>query len=151
MNASNANPSAKQVSASGTSSLLDPGPDSSHAAPATISAPATRRSDSAASSGLRTAQVAAASAAVTAKAPVALDKRRLPLRNGRDDAVGDGAREHVVVRDDDCRPRVCLGAQERGELVLALGVDAPSRLIEDEQVRLGDEHRGERQPLALAA
>ena len=48
------------------------------------------------------------------------------------------------------RPRR-LRAQERGQLGLALRVDAAGRLVEDEQVGLGGEHRGEREPLPLAA
>ena len=37
-----------------------------------------------------------------------------------------------------------LRAEQRRQLGLALRVDAAGRLVEDEQVRLGDEHRGER-------
>src|SRR5204863_4691152 len=41
--------------------------------------------------------------------------------------------------------------QEAHELVLANGVDAAGGLVQHEQVGLGDEHRGEREALPLAA
>ena len=44
-----------------------------------------------------------------------------------------------------------LAPQDLGQLALARRVDAPGRLVEDEDVRLGDEHAGEREPLPLAA
>src|SRR5215475_13216614 len=72
-----------------TSSLLEPGPLSSQAAPATIIAPATTRRASAASSGLTTTQAAAPRAVPTARN---LGKDGLP-RGGRDAPVGDLAGE----------------------------------------------------------
>ena len=86
-----------------TSSLLEPGPDSSHAAPATITAAATIRSASAASSGRRAVQAAAASAAETASPAASLGKNCLPFGHRRDDAVRDGRGEHVVVRRHESR------------------------------------------------
>src|SRR5215210_519550 len=83
-----------------TSSLLEPGPVSSHAAPATIS-PTASSSASAASSGDAPVHTAAASAVAIAMSPAALDKRRLPVEHRRDAAVGDIAREDEIVRDDE--------------------------------------------------
>src|SRR5436190_10726358 len=104
------------------SSLLEPGPDSSQATPATIRAPANRSSASAESLGCSATQAAEARAASSATA-AALGNGELPLRRGRDDPVGDRRREEVVVGDDERRPGPCLRAQEARELVLALGVD----------------------------
>src|SRR5207244_346146 len=133
------------------SSLLEPGPDSSQAAPATISAPANRSSASAESLGRSATQAAEASAASSATPAANLGNGELPLRRGRDDPVGDRRREEVVVGDHERCPRRGLRAQETRELVLALGVDAAGGLVEDEEVRLGDEHRRERQAFPLAA
>src|SRR5262249_29982116 len=130
-----------------TSSLLDPGPLSSHAAPATIRAPATSNSASAASSGLTTVQPAAPTAA---RGAGNLGKDRLP-RNGRDTAVGDVAGEDEVVRDDQRRPPRRLRPQQRGELVLARRVDAARGLVQYEQVGLGHEPPGPGKAPALAA
>src|SRR6266511_244925 len=40
---------------------------------------------------------------------------------------------------------------ELGQLVLPLGIDASRRLVQDQDVRIGDEHGRERQALSLAA
>ena len=42
-------------------------------------------------------------------------------------------------------------ADELGKLGLAGRIHAPGRLVEDQDVWVGDEHRGECEPLALAA
>src|SRR5215210_5401228 len=134
-----------------TSSLLEPGPVSSHAAPATISPTATSSSASAASSGEAAVHTAAASEVASASSPAALDKRRLPLGRRRDAAVGDIAREDEVVRHDERRAVARLRAQQGRELGLAHRVDAAGRLVENEQVRLRDEHGRQCEPLPLAA
>src|SRR5207244_2506175 len=131
------------------SSLLEPGPDSSQATPATIRAPANRSSASAESLGCSATQAAEATAASSATAAAVLCNSE--LRRGRDDPVGDRRREEVVVGHDQRCPRRGLRAEEARELVLALGIDAAGRLVEDEQVRLGDEYGRERQALPLAA
>ena len=69
----------------------------------------------------------------------------------RDRPVGHLGGEHEIVRDDERRPLGRLRPQQRGELVLALGVDSAGRLVEDEQVRLDREHRRKRKALALSA
>ena len=53
--------------------------------------------------------------------------------------------------DDERRARRRLRAEQRSELPLALRVDTARRLVEHEQVGLDREHRGDREPLALAA
>ena len=55
------------------------------------------------------------------------------------------------MRDDERRARRRLRAEQRGELALALRVDAARRLVEHEQVGLDGEHGGDREALALAA
>jgi hypothetical protein len=68
-----------------------------------------------------------------------------------DESVSDVAREDEVVRDDERRAARRLAAKDLGQLVLARRVDSPRRLVEDEHVRLGDEHAREGQTLPLAA
>src|SRR2546423_164549 len=133
------------------SSLLEPGPDSSQATPATISAPANRSSARAESFGWSATQAAEASAPSSANAAAALCNCELPHRRGRDDAVGDPRREKVVVGDDERRPARRLRAQETRQLVLALGVDAARGLVEDQQIGVGNQHGRERQAFPLAA
>ena len=53
--------------------------------------------------------------------------------------------------DDECRAHVPFGAEELRQPVLPLGIDAARGLVEDQQVRLRDEDRGETEPLALPA
>src|SRR5881394_2092777 len=137
--------------ATSASVLLVPRPGSSHAAPATSTAPATSSSESPARPGSRAAQAAAANAAAAAPTVTALGMGQLPLRRERDDAVGDRLGEGSVVRDHERRARRRGGADQPGQLLLALGVDAARRLVEDEQVWFGREHGGQAEPLALAA
>src|SRR5919204_3666708 len=137
--------------ATSATSLLEPGPASSHAAPATIRAAATSRSASAASSGRSAVHAAAASAAARAPTAAVLGKGRLPLGRRGDAAIGHLASEDQVVGDDERGPARRLGAQQLGQLVFALRVDASRRLVEDEQVRLGDEPPGGGEPLPLTA
>ena len=54
------------------------------------------------------------------------------------------------MRDDERPAARRLGAQQRRELRLPLGIDPARRLVEDQQVRLRREHRREREALALA-
>src|SRR6202022_417540 len=143
-----------------TSSFVESTPASNQAAPSTISPPATSRSDRPASCGASAVQAAAPAAHRIPIVPARLGTRRVHPGDGRlsvpgsrrhgDDPVGDCRSERAVVRDDQRGPRVRLRAQERGELRLSLRVDAAGGLVEDEQLRLGDEHRREREPLAPA-
>src|SRR5919108_6559717 len=126
------------------------GPDSSQAAPAAKSATASRTSGSAARSGQAAVQAAAANAAASAPAAAALGIDGLA---GADvhDPVRDVAGEDRVVRDEQRCAAGRAAAQEIGQLCLAIGVDASCRLVEDEQVGLGDEDGRGGEPLALAA
>jgi hypothetical protein len=74
-------------------------------------------------------------------------RSRLPA----DDPVGDIGRKEKVVGDDERSTVAGLGAEQSGELELALRIHPPSRLVENEQIRFGDEDRGEREALPLAA
>src|SRR5712691_1672534 len=126
-------------------SFAESGPPSSHAAAPARSAAAARKSASA-------DRCVAKATPADASSPIrkTLRMHRLPLRLEHDLAVGHEARERAVVRDDERGPPRRLVAQQRGELLLALWVDAARRLVEHEHVRLCDEHGGKREPLALS-
>src|SRR5262245_43283552 len=126
------------------------GPVSSQAAPATSSPLAASRSGRPDWAGSIATHVAAARAAAVAPNAASLGKRALPGFE-LDKAVGDIAREHEVVRDDQRRAARGLTPEDLGQLVLARRVDSPGRLVQDEDVRLGDEHTRESEALALAA
>jgi hypothetical protein len=66
-------------------------------------------------------------------------------------AVGDLAREHEIVRDDECRAVRRLPSDQLRELGLSGRVDPTSRLVENQDVRIGDEHASKSEALALAA
>jgi hypothetical protein len=68
-----------------------------------------------------------------------------------DDTVGDVGREEKIVGDDESSTVAGLRAEQGGELELALRVHPPSGLVENEQIRFGDEDGGERQALPFAA
>ena len=68
-----------------------------------------------------------------------------------DDAVCNVAREDEIVRDDQGGAMCGLTPQDPGQLVLAGRVDTSGRLVEDEDVRLGDEHARQGEPFSLAA
>jgi hypothetical protein len=72
-------------------------------------------------------------------------------RHLADDAVGYVGREDKVVRDDERRPGACIPAKQGRKLELSLRIHPPSRLVENEEIRFGDEHRGKPKSLALAA
>src|SRR5438034_3014770 len=89
--------------ATSTISFAESGPDSSHAAPSTISDTATRSSASPARDGSRPAHVAAANApqpAPTSSTLGPLDKHRLPIPRERDYPIGDSTCQRRVVGDD---------------------------------------------------
>src|SRR5439155_12575986 len=136
--------------ATSASVLLAPRPGSSQAVPATNNAAATSSSESAPCPGEVAAQAAAAKAAPTASTVTALGTGELPLGCQRDDSVGDRGCKGAVVRDDQRRARR-VASQERSQLALALRVDPPGRLVEDEQIRLGREDGGKREALTFAA
>src|SRR4051794_4431005 len=132
-------------------SRAESGPDSNQAAPATMTAPAARSSDSAASAGATAVHTAAAKATPAATKTTVLDSGGLPRLRERDGAIGDRSRKRTVMRDHEGRALGSRGAQKRGELGLSIGVDSARRLVEDQDVRLRHQHRGERESLALAA
>ena len=66
------------------------------------------------------------------------------------DAVCDLGDPQQVVGDDERPALGRLGAEQPRKRLLPLGIDATRRLVEDEELGLGREHRRERQPLALA-
>src|SRR6266545_2044827 len=146
------------VSAASETSFAAPVPDSSQAAPATSNPPAASKSGSAAWSGESAVHAAAASAAP--KAPrvtslgtacaAALRMDDLPSAQ-RDGPIGDVAREDEVVGDDECRAARRPTPDELRQLGLPRRVDAAGRLVEDEDLRVGDEDGREREPLPLAA
>src|SRR3954471_960062 len=119
---------------------------SSQAAPATRSAAATRRSDSAPRPGDVAAQAAPANATNAAPPTTSLDMGRLPLGRERDDAIGNAGREREIVGDEQ-RCAVVGRSQQACELELALRVDSAGRLVENEQIRSGSQHRGQREAL----
>src|SRR5262245_21189668 len=133
-----------------TISLEAVGPVSSQAAPAAIRPRAARRSGSPTLEGSSTTQTADATTAASAPSAASLGMCALPCAQ-RDDPARDVAREHEVVRDDERRSPLRITSQLCRELGLARRIDSPRRLIEDEHVRVGDEHRGEREPLTFAA
>src|SRR5438552_17026073 len=97
-------------------------------APASSQEAAPASSASAASSSARADACVVKATPAAARRPATnslLSKNGLPLECERDLAVGDRAREDAVVGDDERRARRRLRAQQRGELGLALGVDAP--------------------------
>src|SRR5437667_206145 len=63
---------------------------------------------------------------------------------------GRSSRRGPQGRDDQRRGRR-VASQERSQLALALRVDPPGRLVEDEQIRLGREDGGKREALTFAA
>src|SRR5437867_1407550 len=85
------------------------------------------------------AMAAATSAAAPAASVANLGIRGLPLAE-RHAAIRDVAREDEIVGDDERRPTRGLAPDHARELCLARGVDAARRLVEDENVRVGDEH-----------
>src|SRR5436190_21208872 len=136
--------------ATSASVLLAPRPGSSQAAPATSSVAATRSKERAPSCGDVAAQAAAAKATTAATEIAALGMDELPVGLKRDDPVGDSRRERTIVGDNERRSRG-VRPQQRRELLFALWIDATRRLVQDEQVGLGRQHRRQREPLALAA
>jgi hypothetical protein len=66
-----------------------------------------------------------------------------------DDTVG--GREEKIVGDDESSTVAGLRAEQGGELELALRIHPASGLVENEQIRFGDEDGGERQALSFAA
>src|SRR5205823_11981908 len=95
---------------------------------------------------------ASADACVVNATPAAAARPSTANRLSKDSLpVSDGAGEQAVVGDDERRPGARLRAQQLCELDLALGVDAPCRLVEHEHVGLAHEDGREREPLALAA
>ena len=57
----------------------------------------------------------------------------------------------MVVRDEERRPVPRVSAQERREHPLSFRIDSAGGLVQHQQVRLGYEHGGEREPFALPA
>src|SRR5256714_1032154 len=111
------------------SSLLEPGPDSSQATPATINAPANKSSASAESFGWRATQAAEASAPSSANAAAALCNCELPHRRGRDNALGNEIATRILAQVagaalalHTARPRVEQARGELGERRLARAV-----------------------------
>src|SRR4051794_9790455 len=125
------------------SSRVESTPDSNQATPA-VTRPAAPRSVARAPSS--TSNDAAISAvAITSR----LRMHRLP-EGELHHAVGNVGRPGQVVGDDERSAARRLRAQQCSELGLPLRIDTARRLVEHEQLRVGDQHRGERQPLALA-
>src|SRR5262245_54114834 len=128
-------------------SLADSVPPSSQPAPATSTAIPARRTASPPRSGSRAAQAAAPRATVAPTRVSLRGKQRLLLQ--RHPPV-DG--ERAVVRgDEDAAPGGRIFGKPLGNLRLAVGIDPPRRLVQDEQVGLGDGHGCESEALALAA
>src|SRR5690348_2756575 len=125
------------------SSRVESAPDSNHAIPAATSAPAPSSVAAAPSS---TSRAAARSATATTSS---LRTHALPHVE-RHDAIGDLRGPRQVVRDDDRPACGSAGPKQRGQLRLALRIDAARRLVEHEQLRLRREHRREREPFPLA-
>src|SRR5262249_21695781 len=114
--------------ATSATSRPDAGPVSNQPEPARISAPATRRSESAASCGSRAVHTEAAKAAAAAQRITSLGMHELSAEGHG--AVGDGAGERRVVGDDE---RGALAAANQcGELGLAGRIDAARGLVEHE-------------------
>src|SRR4051812_23257310 len=144
-------PAAAAAASVATRTSVFPAPrlGSSQAAPATRSAAATRRSDSAPRPGDVAAQAAPANATNAAPPTTTLDMSRLPLGRERDDAIGEG-REGEIVGDQQ-RRAVVRGPQQAAQLELAFRVDSAGRLVENEQIGSGSQHRRQREALPLAA
>jgi hypothetical protein len=75
----------------------------------------------------------------------------LPGRRQAGDTVCDVGCEGRVVRDDERPPPLGVPTQQPCELGLPVGVHPAGRLVEDQHVGLGHEHRGHSEPLSLAA
>src|SRR5262245_23109324 len=120
-------------------SFADSVPPSSQPAPATTTAIPARRTASPPRSGSSAAQAAAPSAAIAARTVTLCGKERLLLE--RDPAVdGEGA---IVSGDEDSPTGRRVLLQPLGDLGLSVGIDPARRLVEDEQVRLGNGYRRE--------
>ena len=66
-----------------------------------------------------------------------------------DDAVGQRERR-AAVRDEDGRARAGDPAERRVDLLLDAGVDRGGRVVEQQDLRIGEQRACERDPLALA-
>src|SRR6185369_11507568 len=98
-------------------------------------------------SGSSAAQAPAPRAAAAPRSVALCGKERLPLER---QAPVDGKAAVVGGDEDSSACRRVLDEPVR-DLRLAVRVDPTRRLVENEEVRLGYRHRGEPQPLALAA
>src|SRR6476469_3109136 len=125
------------------SSRVESVPDSNQATPATTSAPAP--------SAVARAPSCTTRAASSSNSAIRTSLRMHILPHVElDDPVGNLSRPHEIVRHDERATTRGIGTQQTRELSLPLGVDAARRLVEHEQLRLGREHGGQREPLTLA-
>src|SRR5688572_28301624 len=123
-------------------------PPSSQANPAARTAKAASRTASPPRAGSSAAQAARASA-VPAQKATTLDGNLQLLPRERDAPVRRKA--GIVRRDEHAVAGRRVAPEPGGQLGLPRRVDAPGRLIQDQQVGLGGAHRGQPEPLALAA
>src|SRR6266545_4925962 len=131
------------------SSFAESGPVSSHAIPTARRASATKSRESPSFERSIAAHTEAAKAIVPAPMSTLLRKHGLPPE--RDRSIGGGRGEVDVVGDQERCSRSGLSAQASCELRLSGGIDSARRLVEDEEIWLRSQHRGESEPLALAA
>src|SRR5215204_1920756 len=133
-------------------SFAEPVPDSSQAKPATTNASATSRRDRPASFGDTAVQAPPAKATPAPATMTALGGNDgLLARIEADYPVRRVGREAQVVRHDERGAPRSVAPKKLGEGVLALGIHPARRLVEHEQIRVGDEHRSQRHALPLAA
>src|SRR6187551_2983414 len=127
-------------------------PVSSQAAPVMIRPTAAIRSGRPECSGATATQAADPTAAAPATTTASLGMRRLSTpRAKRHLAVRDLAREDEIVRDDERGSTRCVSMEQFGQLGLARRIDTARRLVENQDLRVGDENGGKREALTLTA